>query len=77
MGPIPYLELFWVGPFEKNTLYDVVVLSGQDTCLVHLKWCSTQGRIVGTLYDVVGLSGQDGWLIVCCGCGCWFFIVPL
>ena len=23
-GPIPYLELFWVGPFEKkNTLYDL------------------------------------------------------
>ena len=21
MGPIPHLELFWVGPLEKNTLY--------------------------------------------------------
>ena len=21
IGPIPHLELFWLGPFEKNTLY--------------------------------------------------------
>ena len=26
MGPVPYLELFGVGPVEKNTLYNVNVL---------------------------------------------------
>ena len=36
VGPVPYLELFGVGPVEKNTLYLVLHLYNYHSIIGHL-----------------------------------------